>query len=352
MDTRCRIGGVSNDLRIRIPKIGIDRCSCREMDWIEKIGSTTDFCNFQFVEGLLNRVTFLFDQIHKRIIFVSDDGIARITPHRREVNDMIIVHFFLLIKEIINFKIMYNVNTGDILLFARTSFQSNWFRMFTDSPYEHVGIAIRLKLDPEEMRDKNVFDHLVLPGEPFDPMKTHLYVMDQMMKEEDYDYLTGEYTAGFRIAAFNSRCKNYREIMVRSLRSLDNERSEKFKEKFITFCEKHRGRKFLKGKMNILKFWLGKEPDEKDGLTCSSLAADFMRDVLGKNVYLYLGPKDFLPGCEDASSVGVEYLYHNNMVRIHQQNERIMDNIFYLFLFMVLWIIVFGFLGRNTFVVK
>jgi len=191
------------------------------------------------------------------------------------------------------------VQTGDILLFCRESWKSSWLRTFTDSNLEHSGIAIRSTLSPSQMiHSKDKYDSIIPPGEPYDPVGTYLYVMDQMVEKKDVNILLGEYISGFRLVIYESKRERYRHIVCRHLK-FKKIVAQEFKDRFKKFCELHYQQKFMSGNSNFVKFSLGIRTEEKYGMTCTMLTSAFMREVLQIKTPIILGPHHFDPQKSD-----------------------------------------------------
>lgn len=236
------------------------------------------------------------------------------------------------------------LGTGDLLLFNRDSWQSSWFRAFTDTILEHSGIAIRTRLSPIQMiKSKgNFFHQVVSPGESFNPKETYLYVLDQMIKEKDIDVISGDSISGFRLATFESRRQRYRWITSRPLRDTclsEGNTSDKFKSSFKTFCQKYYKEAFMKGQSNFIKFWLNMDTDPIYGKTCTMLTGTFIREVLQIDVPIILSPHHFDLEYKSKVNLQIDQIYHKRLQTIILTDITIEHKITPEILYMVLFLI-------------
>lgn len=240
------------------------------------------------------------------------------------------------------------IGTGDLLLFARSAFQSNWLRFATTTNLEHVGLAIRCKYSPEVMKEKKLdglYESVILPGEPYDPIKTYLYVLDQTDQEQDFDFITGEFQEGFRLADYNSRKKEYRMIAYRTLKHYN---IEMFRERLRDFCNRYTNQKFLRG-YHIASFWFGWEPNIENGITCTMLVSNFVKEVLHRDMYQYLSSHNFNSDDLDPATRCVNEIYDTEIITIHTKYENARDNILFPLVVMILWLLFAWFTYKYAF---
>lgn len=213
---------------------------------------------------------------------------------------------------------------------------------------EHTGIALRCRLSPDQLRTqglKGLFEYLIEPGEPYNPYTTHLFVVDQTDKEVDFDFISGRYKMGFRVADYHMRKENYRLIGYRGLSTLPRNR---FRERFIQFLDRYKDQHFIQG-YRIATFWFGFEPEIEYGITCTMLVSNFISEVLGVKTYQYLSSHNFNAKDPDPATDAVNCAYLPEITIVYRNYEHVRDNILFPLVVMIIIILTMWFIFHRVF---
>jgi hypothetical protein len=150
-----------------------------------------------------------------------------------------------------------DINTGDIILFSGKSRVSSIIKLFSRSPWSHVGMAVRMA------SDQDVASDLVL-------------LWESTMLSDIPDFDTHNAVKGVRLVVLSETVKKYGGTIA--LRHLQTDRTPEMLQKLWKFRDEARGRPYEENTLELIKSaydGLGGENSCEDlsSLFCSELVA-------------------------------------------------------------------------------
>ncbi len=175
-----------------------------------------------------------------------------------------------------------DIYTGDILLYQSNTPSSSIQRLFTDSMWNHIGIAVRLS-------DPNDYNSVVSGSEGF------LCSLD-FIDTNTLDVITRSITTGMALIPLGIMRSRYSRIAVRHLKV--EYRDYYIINKILNHIDKFKSDKFVTSTLTILGPILGTSiKTEQNSTFCSENVGYFLKNM-GENISIELGllaPGHFIP---------------------------------------------------------
>lgn len=178
---------------------------------------------------------------------------------------------------------MDSVMTGDVLFFANNAPTGFLLRTFTSSPWNHIGIAVRIGPSGITVDRRGV-----------------LHVLE-INTEERLDAISGEMSVGAAVTEL-TRSKNlYNTIAVRRL--APRWRDAGLASRTLAFAKFYRGVRFTSSSLPFLSVWLGIDlsdapasaDDHPEEMFCSELVARYYTECLAVPLKDLLGNPTSVP---------------------------------------------------------